>query len=58
MQTVFLGDTVFDMQAAQHARATGVGVSWGCHPARELRRAGAALVIDDYARFLRWIDGD
>jgi phosphoglycolate phosphatase-like HAD superfamily hydrolase len=44
------------MQAAAQARATGIGVSWGCHPRDDLRRAGAALVIEDYSEFLCWLD--
>lgn len=56
-QTIFVGDTVFDMHAARNARATGIGVSWGYHPAEELRGAGAALVIQDYGELLRWLDG-
>jgi phosphoglycolate phosphatase len=55
-ETVMLGDTVFDMQAAMQARATGIGVAWGCHPREDLRRAGADLVIEDYAEFLGWLD--
>jgi len=54
--TVLLGDTVFDMQAAAQARATGIGVAWGYHPSEDLHQAGAALVIENYAEFLRWLD--
>ncbi len=54
--TLMLGDTSFDMQAAAQARATGIGVAWGCHPREELHGAGAALVIEDYSEFRAWLD--
>ena len=55
-ETIFLGDTVFDMQAAAHARATAIGVAWGYHPTEELQRAGAAMVIEQYPELLSWLD--
>ena len=55
-ETIFLGDTTFDMQAAKQARATGVGVAWGYHPQEELHRAGASLVIENYGELLSWLD--
>ncbi len=47
--TVVIGDTVFDMEMARAAGAAGIGVSWGYHPAENLRAAGAATVIGDFA---------
>jgi phosphoglycolate phosphatase len=43
--TVVIGDTSFDMEMAQAAGATPVGVAWGYHPAEELRAAGAVEVL-------------
>ena len=47
--TAMVGDTVFDISMARAAGAYAVGVSWGYHPANELRRARAACVIDRFA---------
>jgi phosphoglycolate phosphatase len=47
--TVVIGDTAFDMEMARAAGAAGIGVSWGYHPAEDLRGAGAVAVIDDFA---------
>ncbi|MEP0774864.1 MAG: HAD-IA family hydrolase [Acidobacteriota bacterium] len=44
--TVMVGDTVFDMAMARAAGATAVGVTWGYHPAEDLRGAGAVAVLE------------
>lgn len=44
-RAVMLGDTTFDMDMARAAGVTGLGVSWGYHPAERL----GARVIDDFA---------
>lgn len=43
--TVFVGDTSFDMAMAVNAGVTGVGVAWGYHEPGELMAAGAASVV-------------
>ena len=45
-ETVMIGDTSFDMEMARAAGATAIGVSWGYHPAAELRQAGAHEVLE------------
>ena len=45
-ETVLVGDTSFDMAMARSADVAAVGVSYGYHGADELRRAGAAAIID------------
>lgn len=40
-QTVMIGDTVFDMEAARAAGTRAIGVKWGYHEADELLAAGA-----------------
>jgi phosphoglycolate phosphatase len=45
--TVMIGDTSFDMDMAQAAGVTGIGVSWGYHPVSEL--GSAARIIDTFA---------
>jgi len=47
--TVMIGDTTFDMEMAVAAGTMAVGVSWGYHPQEHLHKAGAHVVIDDFA---------
>ena len=51
-----VGDSVWDMLAAQRARALGVGVLSGGYGLDELERAGAYRVFEDPADLLRHID--
>ena len=46
-RTVMIGDTTFDMQMAAAAGVAAVGVSWGYHPADDLR-AHSDHLIDDF----------
>lgn len=45
--TVMIGDTTFDIDMGLAAQARAIGVSWGYHPATDLRHADA--VIDSFA---------
>lgn len=54
--TVVIGDTVYDIAMARAAGARAIGVSWGYHPAADLRHEGADIVIDDYAALLPVLD--
>ena len=51
-----VGDSVWDMLAAQRARALGVGLLSGGYGREELERAGACRVYEDPADLLRHID--
>ncbi|CAL8981885.1 HAD-IA family hydrolase [Rhodoplanes serenus] len=51
-----VGDSVWDMLAAQRARALGVGLLSGGYGEAELERAGAYRVYEDPAAMLRHID--
>ena len=51
-ETVMIGDTTFDIEMAVNAGTLAVGVAWGYHETHELRAAGAACVIDDFAELL------
>lgn len=55
-QSLVIGDSVWDMLAAQRARALGVGVLSGGYGHAELRDAGAFRVYDDPADLLRHIE--
>ncbi|RKZ13625.1 hypothetical protein DRQ53_02405 [bacterium] len=46
-ESVMIGDTSFDIEAARNAGVTGIGVDWGHHSASTLRRAGASFVARD-----------
>ena len=51
-----VGDSVWDLLAAQRARALGVGVLSGGYGREELQQAGAYRVYDDPADLLRHLD--
>lgn len=51
-----VGDSVWDMLAAQRARGLGVGVLSGGYGLEELERAGAYRVFEDPAQLLDHID--
>lgn len=51
-----IGDSIWDMLAAQRARSLGVGLLSGGYGAEELQHAGAFRVYDDPADLLRHID--
>jgi phosphoglycolate phosphatase len=53
--TVVVGDTVYDMQMAQAAGASAIGVAWGYH-SRDSLAATGATVIDDYATLVPTLD--
>ncbi|QEE23514.1 HAD family hydrolase [Rhodanobacter glycinis] len=54
--SLVIGDSVWDMLAAQRARTLGVGLLSGGYGQDELERAGAFRVYEDPADLLRHID--
>ena len=54
--SLVLGDSIWDMIAAQRARGLGVGLLSGGYGEEELARAGAFRVYEDPADLLRHID--
>ena len=54
--TFVVGDSVWDMLAAQRARALGIGLLSGGYGLDELERAGAYRVFDDPAHLLHHVD--
>jgi phosphoglycolate phosphatase len=48
-ETVFVGDTTFDVEMARSAGVRAIGVAWGYHPPEELARAGAERVLESFA---------
>jgi HAD superfamily hydrolase (TIGR01509 family) len=55
-QALVLGDSIWDMLAAQRCRALGVGLLSGGYGQEELERAGAFRVYEDPADLLYHID--
>ncbi len=55
-RALVVGDSIWDMLAAQRARALGVGLLSGGYGQEELERAGAFRVYEDPADLLRHID--
>ena len=55
-KALVIGDSIWDMLAAQRARALGVGVLSGGYGQHELEQAGAFRVYEDPADLLRHID--
>lgn len=55
-ESVVVGDSVWDLLAAQRARALGVGLLSGGYGQDELERAGAYRVYQDPADLLRHLD--
>lgn len=55
-QTVMVGDTVYDMEAARAAGVRAIGVGWGYHEPHELLAAGAAAVAMTAAELKDLID--
>ena len=55
-QALVIGDSVWDMLAAQRARTLGVGVLSGGYGEAELQQSGAFRVYQDPADLLRHID--
>lgn len=55
-QSLVIGDSVWDMLAAQRARTLGVGVLSGGYGQAELQQSGAFRVYEDPADLLRHID--
>ncbi|MBT0767477.1 HAD family hydrolase [Kineosporia sp. J2-2] len=53
--SVYVGDHIGDVTAAQVAGATSVAVSTGPQTAAELTAAGADVVLDDLLGFPRWL---
>jgi HAD superfamily hydrolase (TIGR01509 family) len=55
-QSIVVGDSVWDMLAAQRARALGVGLLSGGYGREELQLAGAYRVYDEPANLLDHLD--
>lgn len=48
VDTVMIGDTIFDMEMARNAGVAAIGVGWGYHESHDLKSAGASVVVDSF----------
>jgi HAD superfamily hydrolase (TIGR01509 family) len=55
-EAIVVGDSVWDLLAARHARMLGIGLLSGGYGTDELERAGAYRVYEDPADLLRHLD--
>jgi phosphoglycolate phosphatase len=56
-ETVFVGDTTFDVIMGKAAAVRPIGVASGYHHADELRLAGAEVVLERFAQLLDHLTG-
>lgn len=47
-QAVMIGDTGYDIEMGRAAGIRTIGVTWGYHPAADLRAAGADLLVERF----------
>ncbi|WP_120500217.1 HAD-IA family hydrolase [Roseovarius sp. EL26] len=53
---VMIGDTSFDIEMGRAAGFRTLGVTWGYHPTKDLRAAGADILVDDFADVVPALD--
>ncbi|HXV73692.1 MAG TPA: HAD-IA family hydrolase [Sphingomonadales bacterium] len=51
-ETLFIGDTTFDMEMGRNAKVTPLGAAWGYHPPELLLRHGARFVLEAFDEVL------
>lgn len=51
-ETLFVGDTTFDMEMGRAAKLAPIGVAWGYHPAELLLRHGAHKIVSAFDEIL------
>ncbi len=55
---LYVGDTNTDIQTANNANLTSVGVLWGFRKRPELEKEGASYIIDKPEEILKIVEGD
>jgi phosphoglycolate phosphatase len=53
VETIMIGDSIFDMKMALAAGARPIGVAWGHQPSAQLSAAGATAIAEDFAHLGR-----
>jgi phosphoglycolate phosphatase len=54
-ETLMIGDTTHDLDMAANAAVAGLGVSYGAHPAEQLRARVALEVVDSVSTLTAWL---
>lgn len=55
-RALMVGDTVYDMQMARHAKVAGLAVSYGVHARAALLAEGARDCLDSFPDVCVWLD--
>jgi phosphoglycolate phosphatase len=54
--TLMIGDTVYDLEMAQRARASGLGVTYGVHAPERLRAFAPLALLEDLRHLPQWLE--
>ncbi|ABE49591.1 MULTISPECIES: HAD-IIIA family hydrolase [Methylobacillus] len=54
-RTLMIGDTSFDLQMAQNAKVSSLGVTYGAHPLERLLPHSPLAHFDDFATLSQWL---
>jgi phosphoglycolate phosphatase len=54
-RTLMVGDTSFDLQMAQNASVSSVGVSYGAHPLANLLPHAPLAHFDQFTKLNQWL---
>ncbi|MFL9711889.1 HAD family hydrolase [Methylobacillus pratensis] len=57
-RTLMVGDTSFDLQMAQNAKVSSLGVTYGAHPLERLLPHSPLAHFDDFATLSQWLDAN
>ena len=55
-ESIYVGDSLFDVDAAQRANVTMVAVSWGARSKEDMQSMCVEQVVDTWQEFLDWLD--
>lgn len=55
-ESIYVGDSLFDVDAAQRANVTMVAVSWGARSKEDMLTMCVEHVVDTWQEFLDWLD--
>lgn len=55
-RTLMVGDTSFDLQMAQNAKVSSLGVTYGAHPLERLLPHSPLAHFNDFATLSRWLE--
>ena len=56
-EAIYIGDSLFDVDAAQKAKVTMVGVTWGARSKEDMQSMCVDHIIDSWKEFLVWLSG-